>query len=98
MDIEVERHAQYGAPAGLPDVRTVRIPEGRLTLLGTLRDAFRFGQNDFQPPPMPSVSVGDVILVGPDRYRVEVVGFRRLTFWGHHVNERTYSRGFIFLG
>jgi len=41
--------------------------------------AFYYGQNDFQPQPLPSVSVGDVIeLDNGSLHRVEGVGFKLL--------------------
>jgi hypothetical protein len=84
MRITVERHARYGAPAGFPDVRVVEIPN--VTLAENLLDeVFKFGQNDFQPQPMPSVSVGDVIRIGDERWLVEPVGFSRLDL---HEGER----------
>ncbi len=64
-----------------------------LSIAECLELAFKFGQNDFQPRELPSVSVGDVIvLVGGDersstrtryersstRWAVESIGFRNL--------------------
>ena len=46
-------------------------------LLGTMLDlAYKFGQNDFQPQALPSVSVGDVIDLGDrGRFLVASLGF-----------------------
>lgn len=41
--------------------------------------AFKYGQNDFQPKPFPSVSVGDVIRFRGDLYAVAPSGFRLVT-------------------
>lgn len=40
---------------------------------------FYWGQNDFQPMDIPSVSVGDVIIWSEKTYRVACVGFEKLT-------------------
>ena len=40
---------------------------------------FRYGQNDFIPLPMPSVSVGDVIEYKDKYHMVLPVGFKELT-------------------
>lgn len=39
---------------------------------------FKFGQNDFQPRSLPSVSVGDVVRLDGKRFRVENCGFKEL--------------------
>jgi len=60
----------------LIDVHETQDPDGILRLLDL---AFKYGQNDFQPKPFPSLSVGDVIeLRNGDRYRVRAVGFGKL--------------------
>jgi hypothetical protein len=43
-----------------------------------LNAIFMYGQNDFQPRPFPSVSVGDVIRLPNAKYRVESFGFNRV--------------------
>jgi hypothetical protein len=78
---------------GDPAIRTVTIPDDEHKRLAiatafasrqqainlTLEAVFKWGQNDFQPLPMPSVSVGDVIrLHDGSRYRVEPFGFAKL--------------------
>lgn len=39
---------------------------------------FKWGQNDFQPKPMPSVSVGDAICLPGGKYRVLMAGFGKI--------------------
>ena len=62
-----------------PRLRPIWIPEGEnpkgCTENELLELAFRYGQNEFQPRKCPSVSVGDVIVVGNARYFVAPVGF-----------------------
>jgi hypothetical protein len=52
--------------------------ERRIEAHAVLDLVFHYGQNDFQPLPFYSVSVGDVIRVGEGRFRVERVGFERI--------------------
>jgi hypothetical protein len=71
-------------------IRKVTIPEDEpaydafnTTTEDVLDLVFKWGQNDFQPQRMPSVSVGDVIRIpdgygGWDAYRVEPIGFQKL--------------------
>lgn len=74
--VDVEMHAFMGGA-----VRMVEIPvdewlgaseEERLEMV------FRYGQNEVQPKPFCSVSVGDVIVIGRDRFRVAALGFERV--------------------
>jgi len=44
-----------------------------------LEATYHFGQNDFQPRQMPSVSAGDVIYFKNKKYLVKNVGFKELT-------------------
>lgn len=44
-----------------------------------LNDVFHFGQNDFQPKDSPSVSVGDIIIVGDEKHIVKNFGFEKIT-------------------
>lgn len=44
-----------------------------------LERVFYWGQNDFQPQQHPSVSVGDVVVVGDEYWRVASTGFQQLT-------------------
>ena len=58
-------------------------PGKSYTIADTLDAIFMNGQNDFQPVDgMCSVSVGDIIELCPlhDYYRVDAVGFTRLTY------------------
>jgi len=56
---------------------------------------FRFGQNDFQPRPMCSVSVGDVIILDGEMFMVMGGGFKKITegeylkFWNTPRRERS---------
>ena len=61
-------------------IRRVTIPEesGR-SILEQLEDIFHFGQNDFQPQQLYSVSVGDVIELDGQYYLVAMVGFYKMT-------------------
>ncbi len=44
-----------------------------------LEKIFYYGQNDFQPhPSLPSVSIGDVVEVDNEKYRVEPAGWKKL--------------------
>ena len=62
------------------DIREVNVPVSELSSVeGNLEKVFHYGQNDFQPhPSLPSVSVGDVIEMDDEKYRVEPVGFSKL--------------------
>lgn len=58
--------------------RTVEIPnEPDLKTDKALGLIFQYGQNDFQPQPMRSVSVGDVVICG-GLWLVAPLGFRKL--------------------
>jgi hypothetical protein len=73
---EVEMLAYGGG-----DIRPVDVPieelKGR-TEAEILEVVFYYGQNDFQPKPFPSVSVGDVIRFDGKRFFVSCVGFEVL--------------------
>jgi hypothetical protein len=62
-------------------IRMVDVPADEMaqatSVPATLDLVFRYGQNDFQPKRMPSVSVGDVIRYEGQRWRVEPIGFNR---------------------
>lgn len=83
MKIEVEMHAFEDGK-----IRVVDIPadaaEGA-DAQDLLDLAFTYGQNDFQPQPICSVSVGDVIRLESKRYRVEPVGFVEIDADGEAV-------------
>jgi hypothetical protein len=46
---------------------------------------FQYGQNDFQPKPMCSVSVGDVVSLDGKKYKVAGIGWVELN--GHSYNK-----------
>ena len=74
------RMLAYGAPG---ETRTVDVPDAEVPP-GTpdediLERVFYYGQNDFQPKPHPSVSMGDVIELGDDFWMIRAIGFRRMT-------------------
>ncbi len=76
INVEVEMLA-FGNGA----IRTVEVPCDKFPLTSdtdALEAVFYYGQNDFQPKPFPSVSVGDVIRLGGARFRVEGMGFKKL--------------------
>jgi hypothetical protein len=54
------RMLAFGGPGEVRDV-TIDEPDPHASLECVLEQVFRMGQNDFQPRPHPSVSVGDVI-------------------------------------
>lgn len=63
-------------------IRDVEIPSDTvlwylMTLPTKLETVFYYGQNDFQPQNIPSVSVGDVILLEDNEYKVESFGFSK---------------------
>ena len=68
-------HLQLDFPVHLAGMMDHLNPEGLLDLV------FKYGQNDFQPKPYPSVSAGDVICLPTDGslWIVRPVGFRRLS-------------------
>lgn len=68
-------------------IRKVRVPKYEIHDFWSKRDfdtneildaVFKYGQNDFQPQKLPSVSMGDVIRFKGDRYLILSVGFRKL--------------------
>ena len=61
-------------------IREVNVPVSELSSVeGNLEKVFYYGQNDFQPhPSLPSVSVGDVVEIDDEKYRVEPVGWKKL--------------------
>jgi len=87
VPFDVEIHATYLREPPPMRIRTVDVPANKIPpnrestpeLIEAICDlVFHYGQNDFQPRPFPSVSVGDVIRIGEARYRVEPVGFERI--------------------
>jgi hypothetical protein len=77
------RMLAFGDPG---DVREVDVPDEELSRKTTkttqqnfvLELIFKYGQNDFQPQQMPSVSMGDVIEYEGKFFAVCALGFRRL--------------------
>jgi hypothetical protein len=61
--------------------REVTIPDGQVTepVKALLDQVFYWGQNDFQPQPCYSVSVGDVIHLPSGKWLVQSVGFLELS-------------------
>ncbi len=62
-------------------IRPIDVPDSELQVMppeGQLDVIFKYGQNDVQPSKFRSVSVGDVIRLGSERWQIEMVGFRRL--------------------
>jgi hypothetical protein len=92
--MDTENTQSAGHPSALPDdtfwvelnglgcygtVRLVTVPQHEPKNLDSV---FKYGQNDFQPLKMRSVSVGDVIYFKDGhRYRVDNVGFSDLGEW-----------------
>jgi hypothetical protein len=78
MQVKVHMTA-FGRPG---EVRLVEVPDSCRTagdgeLLGAV---YHYGQNDFQPQPHPSLSVGDVIELPDGRlFVVRAVGFAPMT-------------------
>lgn len=65
------------------EIRLVDVPDRSTELIlddDLLDLAFHYGQNDFQPLPHPSVSMGDVIELGDGKlFRVQAMGFKQLS-------------------
>lgn len=83
MKIEVEMLA-FGNGA----IREVDIPdketEGK-SQEEILDLVFYYGQNDFQPKQIQSVSCGDVVRLNDKRFRVATVGFEEVTDEGYSI-------------
>lgn len=64
-------------------VRVVDVPDEEWSRAGShehkLDLVFKYGQNDFQPQKIYSVSVGDVVHLGGKRFRVGGCGWNELT-------------------
>lgn len=71
MIVEVEMWAFRDAGK----IREVDVPEGMAV---TLDNVYHFGQNDFQPRKMRSVSCGDVIRLNGKRHMVWRFGFKEI--------------------
>lgn len=70
----------FGQPG---EVREVEISQYTMDTLDDPEQAldtiFSCGQNEVQPQNHPSVSAGDVIHIGEDRWLIMAVGFHKLT-------------------
>lgn len=86
VSYEVELHA-FGEQG--QTIRTVDIPltevggiDCRRDLLEVTRDIlgliFHYGQNDFQPKPVRSVSVGDIVRLAGERFVVKGIGWMKV--------------------
>jgi hypothetical protein len=84
MDFQVEMLA-FGDH---DEIRIVSIPEDKEQ---SLENVFYYGQNDFQPKPHPSVSVGDVINYENEKYLVAGIGFKKLN-QDEYENYKSLSR------
>lgn len=84
MIVEVEMHAfgKRQTEDGEAPIRRVDVPGAswRLTTdeLAQLELVFAFGQNERQPLPLPSVSVGDIVRLGGKRFVALPFGFREV--------------------
>lgn len=63
---------------GNGEIRSVQIPDNT-PYTNVLNAVYRYGQNDIQPLPQCSVSVGDVIEFGNDLWMVSISGFKLIT-------------------
>ena len=77
--VDVPR-AEWTAAPDVTSTRRTHLHRGHGTAgpVERLGLIFKYGQNDFQPKPFPSVSVGDVIRYDGARYKVEGLGFARI--------------------
>jgi hypothetical protein len=61
------------------EIKTLKLSDFDGTTSGLLDAIFLYGQNDFQPQPICSVSVGDVVRLGNKRFSVDAFGFSEVT-------------------
>lgn len=78
VEVEMVAFKEEGHDFGIrnvevPDYEAVRLPEEKL-----LEVVMRYGQNDFQPQKIPSVSVGDVVRIDGRRFLVVTFGFKEI--------------------
>lgn len=73
----------FGKPGEVREVEVLphkEMPPMPITLVDAmLNEVFLRGQNEEDPQDHPSVSAGDVIHIGEDRWLVLAVGFHKLT-------------------
>ena len=83
---------------GSCQIREVDIPDNEwqecTTTEHKLDAVFHWGQNDFQPKPCPSVSVGDVIELDGRYHMVEIIGFNRIPNWEEFKKEEARNKLF----
>lgn len=82
-------------------IRHVDIPDNEwnsyFSELPRLESVFYYGQNDFQSQDdIPSVSVGDVILLNGQEYRVESLGFSKRVTGGYASGRIHCEQGIIW--
>ena len=74
------RMTAFGKPN---EVRTVNVPNTVLDRAhgdeAVLEQVFYYGQNDFQPMPHPSVSMGDVIELNQKLFLCQAFGFKEIS-------------------
>lgn len=75
----IVKASMYASASGA--VREIDVPDAELvgTVEEKLERVFRWGQNDFQPRPCPSLSVGDVVCLDGRDFLVRSFGWRELT-------------------
>ena len=75
MKVEVEMLA-----FGNGDIRIVSLDDSvkNMEVEEQLDQVFMFGQNDAQPLNMPSVSMGDVIRLNGERFKIAMFGFEKI--------------------
>ena len=85
FEVELSAFHRPERPGTEVRVRQVDVPDREVDAAGTveavLERVFYYGQNDFQPLPLPSVSVGDVVRVPilslpPHTLATQVIGKR----------------------
>jgi len=64
---------------GTPQIREVTIPTNDSDIHHTLEQVWLYGQNDFQPRNLPSVSMGDVVELRGKLYLISAIGFKKIT-------------------
>ena len=68
--------------------RTVQIPSISGTKNEILEEVFHYGQNHNQPQDLPSISAGDVILIGGERHLVKGFGFEQVSDEDFEIMEK----------
>lgn len=78
VEVEMVAFKEEGHDFGIrnvevPDREAARLPEDKL-----LEIIMHYGQNDFQPQKIPSVSMGDIIRLDGRRFLIVTFGFTEL--------------------